>query len=502
MKRRIGIGFLVVTLLCGMTACGPKSENGKYKEAKNIIFMIGDGMGYNATKAAEVYYQDELDGEKLSMYQLPVRGTSITYSMTNQVTDSAAGGTALSTGYKTGNKTVAKSKDLTTEYKTTLELAAEKGKSTGIVVTTPVVDATPATFTAHVDNREEYEEIAAQQLEKLADGSLDLALGGGRSYYECDENTSHLEKAKKAGVTYTNVWEDTEKAKLPVVGLYAKESIDTTNEAMPTIAEMTDYALNQLSQDEEGFFLMVEGAQIDDFAEQNNLEMELHELYEFDCAVAVAKRYVEEHPDTVLIVTADHETGDVENPKEQTQDKVLEETTYSTELHTYKSVPIFAMGYRTEELAGTHENTEVGAFVASLLGEEEFGAKSTTQVVKEYSQEEVVKGTYELPMKELEEGTKELKGVKVLHVTLENKTEETLRLPELQFTYKRERYTVEPQKSYIEAGETIQVDYPMPEKTWDRKLMSNISEVVLSVEEDAASFLIQNIQVTSRTGLK
>ena len=112
-----------------------------------------------------------------------------------------------------------------------------------------------------------------------------------------------------------------------------------------------------------------------------------------------------------------------------------------------------------------------------------------------------MKGTYELPMKELEEGTKELKGVKVLHVTLENKTEETLRLPELQFTYKRERYTVEPQKSYIEAGETIQVDYPMPEKTWDRKLMSNISEVVLSVEE-TASFLIQNIQVTSRTGLK
>ena len=290
--------------------------------------------------------------------------------------------------------------------------------------------------------------------------------------------------------------------KLPVVGLYAEESIDTTNEAMPSIAEMTDYALTKLSQDEEGFFLMVEGAQIDDFAEQNNLEMELHELYEFDCAVAVAKRYVEEHPDTVLIVTADHETGDVENPKEQTQDKVLEETTYSTELHTYKSVPIFAMGYRTEELAGTHENTEVGAFVASLLGEEEFGAKSTTQVVKEYSKAEVVKGTYELPMKELEEGTKELKGVKVLHVTLENTTEETLRLPELQFTYRRERYTVEPQKSYIEPGETIQVDYPMPEKIWDRKLMSNISEVVLSVEEDAASFLIQNIQVTSRTGLK
>ena len=500
MKKRIGMGFLVVSLLLGMTACSP--ENGKYKEAKNIIFMIGDGMGYNAIDATRVYYKDKLQDETLTMQQLSVQGTHTTYSMSNQVTDSAAGGTALSTGYKTGNKIVAKSMDKTDEYKTTLELAAEKGKSTGIVVTTPIVDATPATFTAHVDNREEYEEIAAQQLEKLTDGSLDLALGGGRTYYEGTENQAHLEEAKKAGVTYTTTWEDTEKASLPVVGLYAEESIDTTDEAMPTIAEMTDYALNQLSGDKNGFFLMIEGAQIDDYAEQNNLEMQLHEIYEFDRAVEVAKRYVEEHPDTVLIVTADHETGDVENPIQQSSDKVLEETTYSTELHTYKSVPIYAMGYRTEELAGTHENTDVGIFVASLLGEEEWGTKSTTQVVKEYSKDEVIKETYELPMKDLEEGTKELKGIKVLHVTLENKSDETLRLPVLQFTYKREQYMVEPQKSYIEPGETIQVAYPMPEKVWDRKMISNISDVVLVTEGENANYLLKDIQVTSRTGLK
>ena len=500
MKKRIGIGFLVITLLCGMTACGP--ENGKYKEAKNIIFMIGDGMGYGAIDATRVYYKDKLQDDTLTMQQLEVQGTSTTYSISNQVTDSAAGGTALSTGYKTGNKTVAKSKDMTTEYKTTLELAAEKGKSTGIVVTTPVVDATPATFTAHVDNREEYEEIAAQQLDKLTDGSLDLVLGGGRNYYEGDENQSHLNEAKKAGVTYTTTWEDTEKATLPVVGLYAEESIDTTDETMPTIAEMTDYALNQLSQDKNGFFLMIEGAQIDDFAEQNNLEMELHELYEFDLAVAVAKRYVEEHPDTVLIVTADHETGDVENPIKQSSDKVLKETTYSTELHTYKSVPIYAMGYRTEELTGNHENTDIGIFVASLLGEEEWGTKSTTQVVVEYSKDEVIKGTYELPMKDLEEGTKELKGIKVLHVTLENKSDETLCLPMLQFKYKGEQYTVEPQKSYIEPGEMIQVDYPMPEKAWDRKMISKISDVVLVTETESANYLLKDIRVTSRAGLK
>ncbi len=537
MKKRIGIGLLVVTLLFTTTACDKDSKEynaaievlkkqelqldgsnevseelvialktADYKEPKNIIFMIGDGMGYNATEAAETYYQENLYKDTLAMYHLPVQGTSMTYSVTNQVTDSAAGGTALSTGFKTGNKIVAKSADKTKEYKTTLELAAEKGKSTGIVVTTPVVDATPADFTAHVNLRESYDEIAAQQLEKLTDGTLDLVLGGGRAYYEGETNQSKLEKAKKSGVAYTNEWKDTKKAKLPVVGLYADEEIDTTDEAMPSIAEMTDYALTQLSEDEDGFFLMVEGAQIDDFAEYNNLEMELKEIYDFDCAVAVAMRYVALHPDTVLIVTADHETGDVDYPQEMKSEDVLKETVYGTELHTYKSVPVLAAGYRTEELKGTHENTDIGIFVASLLGEEEFGEKSETTVLLENKKEVEItlkdKKAYELPMKELAEGAKELKSIKVLHVTLENKTEEVLPLPSLEFTYRKKAYVVEAQKGYIQPGETIQIDYPMPESVLNRKLMSNISDVQLSIETGTATYSLKNIGVTSRSGLK
>ena len=120
----------------------------------------------------------------------------------------------------------------------------------------------------------------------------------------------------------------------------------------------------------------------------------------------------------------------------------------------------------------------------------------------EYSKDEVIKGTYELPMKDLEEGTKELKGIKVLHVTLENKSDKTLCLPMLQFKYKGEQYTVEPQKSYIEPGEMIQVDYPMPEKAWDRKMISKISDVVLVTETESANYLLKDIRVTSRAGLK
>ena len=498
-KKRVGIVALVGVMVCGITGCNtPKSGSEK---VKNIIFMIGDGMGYNAIDAAETLYKKELKNERLSMKSLPVHGSSITYSMSNQVTDSAAGGTALSTGYKTGNKIVAKSMDKSTDYKTTLELAAEKGKSTGIVVTTPTVDATPASFTAHVNNRELYEEIAKQQLEKLADGTLDLVMGGGQTYYECDENQSYLNAAEKEGITYTKVWKDTQNAFLPVVGLYAPEELDTTDETIPSIADMTEYALQQLSTDKDGFFLMVEGAQIDDFAEKNNLERELEEIYNFDCAVEVAKKYVEKNPDTVLIVTADHETGDVESPMDQTAEQVLELTTYSTELHTYKSVPVFAMGPQTEALKGTCENTEIGIFVASLLGEKEFGQVSKKNTIVSYKTEECIEGNYQLPDELFEEKAEEIQAAKVIHITIENATDQTLELPTLQFKYKNKQYVVKPQKTYCASGEKMQVDYPIPEKAWDRKFMDKVTDPTL-VGKEGSSYLLKSIEVTSRTGIK
>jgi len=498
-KKRVGVVALVGVMICGIVGCNTTKDDAK--EVKNVIFMIGDGMGYNAIDAAETLYKKELKNETLSMKSLPVHGTSITYSMSNQVTDSAAGGTALSTGYKTGNKIVAKSMDKSTDYKTTLELAAEKGKSTGIVVTTPVVDATPASFTAHVNNRELYEEIAKQQLKKLEDGTLDLIMGGGQTYYECDENQSHLKAVEKEGVTYTKAWKDTQNASLPVVGLYAPEELDTTDDSIPSIADMTEYALQQLSADKDGFFLMVEGAQIDDYAEKNNLEMELKEIYDFDCAVAVAKKYVEEHSDTVLIVTADHETGDVESPMNQTEEQVLELTTYSTELHTYKSVPVFAMGPRTEELKGTHENTEIGIFVANLLGEKEFGQPSKRDTIVEYKTDEYIEGTYQISAEIFEEKAEAIQAAKVIHITLENTTDKTLELPTLQFKYKNKQYVVKPQKTYSASGEKIQVDYPIPEKAWDRKFLDKITDPMLIVEE-GNSYLLKSIEVTSRTGIK
>ena len=124
--------------------------NEEFIEPKNFIFMIGDGMGFNAVKAAQLTYKDKLYNGTLAMNSLPIQSSQSTYSASSETTDSAAGGTALSTGHKTSNSTIAMNKDATESYKTTHELAAEKGKSTGLVATKSITDATPASFSAHV----------------------------------------------------------------------------------------------------------------------------------------------------------------------------------------------------------------------------------------------------------------------------------------------------------------------------------------------------------------
>ncbi len=371
-------------------------ENAEYLQPKNVIFMIGDGMGYNVVKAAETVYADRLYGGTLSMRHLPHHGASITYSADNAITDSAAGATALSTGFKTSNSTIAMNTEDSATYLTTLELAAQKGKSTGIIATKSVTDATPAGFTAHVGTRTQQEEIAGQQLDAMTDGDLDVVLGGGRSYY-----AAH--KPADSAVAYVEDWTSTQSATLPLLGLYADEAMDTTDETLPTLAEMTDLAINRLSADENGFFLMVEGSQIDTFAHSNVLEDSMRELYAFDCAVAVAMRYVALHPDTVLIVTADHETGGLNLPDALTKD-TLSSCYYSTTSHTGKTVPVYAVGYGTEALATVQENTDLAIFTASLLGEDAFGQQSTAQVLFDGSKRDNVVALQELNKPEGGEG--------------------------------------------------------------------------------------------------
>jgi len=480
-------------------------QSAEYTEPKNIIFMIGDGMGYNILEATRTVYKDKLLEGKLAMEYLPMQGSHNTYSVSHQITDSAAGGTALASGYKTSNQIVGMDSFARAKYKTTLEMAAEKGKSTGVVVTSYLTDATPATFTSHVFMRTLYDQIAGQQMSLFQNGKLDLAIGGGRKYFESDKNIATLQKLQKDGLTYATTWKDTKNQELPLLGVYAEETMDTASEEIPSLAEMTDFAINALSKNEEGFFLMVEGAQIDDYGEENNLEREMKETYDFDCAVAVAMRYVALHPDTVLIVTADHDTGDLEIPVEGDANEIKSQSAYFTTKHIYKPVPIYAVGYGTEALCEVVENTEVGSFVASLLGYNEIESTSNIHAVSvDDMQISFAEGNYEHAFTDtlLSEMKKDVVCAKVVQLSLSNQESEAKKLPLLKILIGQDEFTVKPQRTYVKAGEEIHISYVLPKDIWSNGRFQEIHALSLISEGENAEFKLSNIQVIDREGTK
>ena len=479
-------------------------ENEEFQSPKNIIYMIGDGMGPNIIEVSERYYADDLYNDTLAMNYLPLRAFQNTYSASNQVTDSAAGATALATGYKTTNGVVGKDEGGVKNYKNVLELASEKGKSTGIVATKAVTDATPAGFTAHVSSRTQQNHIALQQLEKLAAGSLDLVMGGGSSYYESDSNKDMFDYAKTAGMTYFTQWENKTEAKLPFVGLFASEHMDTTDAELPTLAEMTDLALKHLSEDEDGFFLMVEGSQIDSRGHANDLQQEAHELYHFDQAIAIAMRYVALNPDTVLIITADHETGGLLLPEEQQKGKLKGK--YATGEHTFTQVPVYALGYDTENLEAIKDNTEIPKFIASLMGEDDFGqedifnvydildgdqkdhrkvmlkqndnvskGKNYVKIVFDDKNSEIV-----IPIEQLNADLDNVKSARTLSLVLKNRGEENVTAPVIKYTTDDgQNGSLYDLTISIEPGETKQITYVLNESFWASYACASLNELIL-----------------------
>ena len=498
-------------------------ENAEYTEAKNIIYMIGDGMGFNIIDIAEHYYAEELYQGILPMNYLPLLGSQSTYSANSEVTDSAAGATALATGYKTDNAVVAMNTECTENYETVLELAAEQGKSTGIVVTKSVTDATPAAFTSHVDNRGKMQEVARQQMEKLLDGSLDLVLGGGYSYYEDATNSEMLHKVKEQGISYSRHWNDIRKNKLPLIGLLAADDIKTTNTDMPTLAEMTNLALERLSEDEDGFFLMVEGSKIDTYGHSNDLEAEARELYYFNQAIAVAMRYVALHPDTVLIITADHETGGLLLSEEEEP-----AGTYTTGNHTSQAVPVYALGYRTEELDTVKENVDIGIFVASLLGKDDFGRKSERHLALDTSdkaQKKTLRNTntnisrrkgcaevtiteknneFRILLQKLTVDVETIKNARAIHIVLKNCSEKDVASPGLIITIEESgrQYRIPGEYKYLKAGEKAQLTYVVPMELWNGFDWSQVNDLTLGFswlsENDRLDLELYEVYITDR----
>jgi alkaline phosphatase len=474
-------------------------SNAEYTQPKNIILMIGDGMGMAAVEAAQRVYADRLYNGTLAMNQLPLQNGQTTYSVSSDVTDSAAGATALATGFKTTNKVIGMDFLAQTARLTLLELAASKGMATGVVSNEDITDATPAAFTAHVSTRYEQEAIAASQIQKLTDGSLDLVLGGGYGFYEAASNAAGLTAMQSAGVTYSKNWNEIQQASLPFCGLFAEVFIETSDKTLPTIAQMTNLALNSLDGQENGFFLMVEGAHIDTYGEAMNYERTVEEVYEFDCAVAIAMRYVALHPDTVLVVTADHETGGLWIPNVGTEDNVMEHSFVSGK-HSNKKVPLKAAGYGVDALNGVKENVDVAIFLASLMGESNFGQAST--VLSKSNQATQVtfsagNSTHVIPADNIPALNNKQDMVTVFHVTMENKSEDVFSLPLLGLTKGKKTFTIKPQIHYIEGGQKMVVSYTIPFDLRVAAQYEKVTQVLLMLEEEAV-LTISDVYTTTR----
>ena len=335
-------------------------------KVRNVIFCIGDGMGFNHVALARHYGPGD-DG-KLYMELLPVRGQATTHSADKDITDSAASGTALACGVKTNNGMIGMTPDKT-PYSSILELLDAKGWRTGLVATSTISHATPASFASHVDSRNKENEIAAQ----LLDNRVDMLFGGGRKHW----GDKLLAKAAADGYQVIGTREEMSVLELlkPVVGLFADDGM-TTFEPEPSLAKMAHAAINLLNAKgkdwfapEPKFFLMIEGSQIDWAAHANDTDRVVRQTLLFDMAVRQALEFAKRDGHTLVIVTADHETGGLK--LEPTAEAGIK-AKWTTGGHTAARVPIFAFGPGAEKFAGTMENTDIPKRITELTGITEF----------------------------------------------------------------------------------------------------------------------------------
>lgn len=312
---KVGVLLLGYTLIFGLI--NPLTTKADEKKVKNVIYLIADGMSDGILTAAK-YYKDIQDGilgnDKLAMDS--IRSGFVKTAWANgPITDSAPAGTALSSGYKTNPGVVG----LNTEGKpqaTILEAAEFSGLSTGIIATSEITHATPAAFSAHVENRQDYNSIMKQQLYK----DIEVVLGGGSLFFEStgggkrNDGKDLTKDIKALGYDYvTTKSEMNESNSNKLWGLFKEKDlaydfdrVAEGNDEEPSLAEMTEKAIEVLERDEQGFFLMIEGSKIDWAAHANDPAGAIGDILAFDEAVKVALDYAKENQDTIVVVTTDH----------------------------------------------------------------------------------------------------------------------------------------------------------------------------------------------------
>ncbi|MBE6246399.1 MAG: alkaline phosphatase [Bacteroidales bacterium] len=392
--RAVRILLSSVLVLFVLQCCITKS--GENLKPHNVIYLIGDGMGFGAVSSLLLSEEGETGFE-----MAPVIGLSETQSANNFVTDSPAGGTALATGTRTCNGFLGVGPD-SVQLVSILKKAQQMGKKTGIVVNTTLTEATPGAFYAGVTSRSMSYRIA----EQFTQSGVDVAVGAGLSAFinrpdSVDLTAVLIDKGYDVYLDWKSVLNThSEKfvgilemgdvhrrnkssnktagaadgAEVCLAAKLAAEASDgdTTRFSQPTeyLEKASIKAIEQLSKNApNGFFLMIESAIIDGYGHNNDSEGMIEEMQEFNRTLKALVEYVNEHPNTLLVVTADHETGGTgvgykSHPVNEPQGLKLN---FSTKGHTGTVVPIFAYGAGAQEFAGIFQNRELPGIIEGLM---------------------------------------------------------------------------------------------------------------------------------------
>ncbi len=337
--------------------------NGQFKTPKNVIIIIGDGMGPNDITLAEQYAKGVYDFG-LVLNEIPNHGLCTTYSANAEVTDSAASATALATGIKTNNSYIGK--DISgNDIKNISEIAREKGKKVGIITDEALSGATPAGFVVHNINRDNRKELINSMVKFKPD--VLMCAGYNDVYAPLDEEGRKIfENEYLVAKDFTKFKEvlDTDKENTkPFFGFLNRYSSNPSY----NLAQCAEVAFKRLNN-ENGFFLMIESSGTDKYGHDKHVNGKLNSVVTLDRTVAAALKFMKDNPDTLLIVTSDHETGGIKLPatKEEGTKNI-----YTTDYHTGVPVRVFAVGKGSEYFKGkTVDNTDIAKFlIAAVKGE-------------------------------------------------------------------------------------------------------------------------------------
>ncbi len=336
---------LFLVLLSGLLVAARPCPQG----ARNVILLIGDGMGPGVVTAAGMRF-----GELTQMEQMPVTGLVRTASPTHFPIDSAAGGTALATGRSAPNGTVSVGPD-GSPLPTLLERAQAAGRATGLVTSGSLVQSPIASFAAHAASRNMKDEIGAQLLQSR----VDLLLGGGRQHFRSLSGWRQVGTLAELGQFSAG----------RSLGFFERPELGTPAApgAYPTLAELTSAALRFLAAAPQGFMLVVEQDHIDHAGHRQAGDLAIEQTWDLNGAVGVCRQFAQEHGDTLVVVTADHDTGNLTLLQGDPSQKVVE-VSFPVGHHTGNPVPLYAQGPGAMDFTGTCHQTQVPARIARAAG--------------------------------------------------------------------------------------------------------------------------------------